>query len=58
MLAPIVTKPLLLLLHVPDGVVLLNAVVNPAHTVFVPVMDAGNGLTVITVVVIQPVGSV
>lgn len=36
----------LLLLHVPPGLVLLNAVVCPEQTVNVPAIAAGNGFTV------------
>ncbi len=36
----------LLLLHVPDGVPSLNVVVRPTHTLVVPVIAAGFGLTV------------
>ena len=46
------------LLHVPPGVISANAVVDPTHTLAMPVIAAGNGLTVIGVVVIQPVGNV
>ena len=53
-----VATEVLLLVHVPDGVASLSVVVNPEHTAKVPVIFAGNGLTVITLVLIQPVGNV
>jgi len=40
----------LLLLHVPPGVVELKTVVNPVQTVAVPVIAAGSGLTVMVIV--------
>jgi hypothetical protein len=46
------------LLHVPPAVALLNVVVALTHTLVVPVMAAGSGLTVTVVVTAQPVGSV
>jgi hypothetical protein len=46
---------LLLLVHVPPDIVLLNIVVCPEHTVGVPVLAGGTGFTVITVVIGQPV---
>ena len=52
---PIVTMPVLPLVHVPPLVASLMVVVKPAHTTAVPVMDEGNGLTVTTIVEIQPV---
>ena len=56
-LVPIVATLVLLLIHVPPPV-LDSVVVEPAHTVVVPVIADGNGFTVRTVVVIQPVDSV
>ena len=56
-LVPIVATLVLLLIHVPPPV-LESVVVEPAQTVAVPVIADGNGLTVTTVVVIQPVASV
>ena len=55
---PIVAIPGLPLLHVvvPDGS--LSVVVAPTHNVVVPPIGAGNGLTVIMAVAIQPVASV
>ena len=43
---PIAAMPVLLLLHVPGVVTSLNNVVKPAHTTLIPVIAAGNGLTV------------
>ena len=48
----------LLLIQVPPVALLLSVVVKPAQTASVPVMFAGNGLTVTTAVAIQPVGNV
>ena len=48
----------LLLLHVPPVGVELSVVVIPVQTVKVPVMADGVELTVIFLVIIQPVGSV
>jgi hypothetical protein len=50
--------PALLLLHVPDGVVLLNVVVWPRQTVAVPVIAAGVTNTVTIAVAEQPVPTV
>ena len=55
---PMVATAVLLLVHVPPPDVLLNVAVVPGHAVNVPVIAAGNGLTVKVVVLIQPVGSV
>jgi hypothetical protein len=41
------------LLHVPPDVASLNVTDDPAHTVPMPAIEAGNGLTVTTVVAIQ-----
>lgn len=46
------------LLHVPPGIASDNVVVSPEHIVVTPVIAAGSGLTVTTVVVKQPVGNV
>jgi hypothetical protein len=46
------------LLHVPPAVALLKVVVEPMQTLVVPVMAAGNGLTVTVVVTAQPVPKV
>jgi hypothetical protein len=48
--ALIVPTAVLLLLHVPPGVVLARLVHCPTQVVGVPVMAAGNPLTVATVV--------
>ena len=50
-----VAAVVLLLLHAPRGLASLSAVVKPAHTLVVPVIADGNGLTVTCVVVWQPV---
>ena len=50
----IVATPVLLLVHRPPVDVLLNVVVEPAHTTIVPVMAAGSGCTVSTAVRSQP----
>jgi hypothetical protein len=42
------------LLHVPPVGVLANVVVEPMHTLVVPVIAVGSGLTVIVFVVLQP----
>jgi len=46
------------LLHVPPAVASANVLVKPMHTVVVPVITAGNGLTVTVAVLKQPVGKV
>ena len=56
-LVPIVATLVLLLVQVPPPV-FERVVVEPAQTVAVPVIADGNGFTVTTVVVIQPVDSV
>ena len=56
-LVPIVATLVLLLIHVPPPV-LERVVVEPAQTVVVPAIAVGNGFTVTTVVVIQPVDRV
>jgi hypothetical protein len=45
----------LLLLQVPPVVVSIAVVVAPEHTASVPVIGFGSGLTVITVIIEQPV---
>jgi len=45
----------LLLLHDPNGDASVNVVVEDTHTFVVPLIAAGNGLTVNTDVVVQPV---
>jgi len=58
LLLPIVATAVVLLVQVPPVDVLLSVVVRPTQTLAVPEMDAGRGLTVSTVVVIQPVARV
>jgi hypothetical protein len=48
---PTVAMDKLLLAHTPPAVVSARVVVEPAHTLIVPVMLTGNGFTVTTVVV-------
>jgi len=55
---PAVASVVLLLLQVPPVVALLSVVVRPAHTLVVPLIAAGSGLTVNAVVMLQPVASV
>ena len=62
---PVTTPPAVIvamagdaLLHVPPAVALLSVVVDPTHTLVVPVITAGSGLTVTVVVTAQPVGKV
>src|ERR1017187_5057910 len=50
---PTLAIPDALLLHVPPAVISLKDVVKPAHTVSVPNMAVGNGLTVTTCVSAQ-----
>ena len=56
--ALIVATAGLALVQVPPGLALLRAVVDPTHTLSVPVIAAGNGLTVTMAVIKQPVGNV
>ena len=56
--APARATPVALLLHVPGALASESCVVNPAHTSRVPIMADGNGFTVTTTVLIQPVGNV
>jgi hypothetical protein len=56
--APIVAMLVLPLSHVPPAEASVSVVVRPIHTVAVPPMDAGNGLTVTIVVVVQPLVNV
>ena len=51
---PIVAIPVLLLLQVPPPPS-LNVVVDPRHTVVVPLMADGSAFTVTTVVAVHPV---
>lgn len=55
-LLPAVAIEVLLLVHVPPGVAELSHAVEPTHKVFGPAMVAGIERTVITAVLIQPVG--
>ena len=62
---PVTTPPALIvatagvaLLQVPPAVTSANAVVEPAHTVTVPVIAAGKGLTVTVAVTKHPVPNV
>lgn len=52
---PMVATEVLLLLQVPPGVTSARVMVEPAQTAEGPVIVAGNGLTVSTAVLIQPV---
>lgn len=56
--ATMVAMPVLPLSHVPPGVASVSVVVSPGHTLSVPLMAAGKGFTVTTVVVMQPVANV
>lgn len=51
---PTVATPVLALLHPPPVVASLNVVVCPAHTLSVPVIVAGRGLTVTVTKALQP----
>lgn len=52
---PIVAFAVMLLLQVPPAIGLLSVVVPPGHTLAVPVMAGGGGITVTAVVIAQPV---
>ena len=52
---PIIATAVLLLLHTPPLVAYVNAVVKPKHTLVVPPIAAGFGLTVKLVTAKQPV---
>ena len=52
---PTLAIPEELLLHVPPAAASDNEVVNPEHTLNVPSIAVGNGFTVTTVVIMQPV---
>ena len=54
----IVAKAVLLLLQVPPAILSLNVVVNPRHTLGVPIIGGGNGSTVCSLMAVQPVGKV
>ena len=55
---PTVAVSILLLLHAPPGTTSVNIKLAPAQTTDAPVIGPGDKLTVIEVVVAQPVGSV
>ena len=55
---PIVAWEVLLLVQRPPVTASVRVVVDPAHTLVVPPITAGNGLTVTGEEVIQPVGAV
>jgi hypothetical protein len=56
--ATTVATAVLLLLHVPPGLVLLSVVVCPTQVVSEPVIAFGGGFTVTVVIRVQPVPSV
>lgn len=56
--ATTVAMVVLLLVHEPPVVASDRRVVEPTHTDATPVIDAGNGFTVIEIVLRQPVGNV
>jgi hypothetical protein len=51
---PMVATEVVVLLHVPPDVASLMVVHWPTHTMGEPLMAAGKGLTVTTMVVVQP----
>lgn len=51
----IVPTPGFVLLHDPPLEASLNVIVDPSHTLCGPVMADGNGVTVMVVVITQPV---
>jgi hypothetical protein len=55
-LLPIAAIAVLSIVQVPPLVASVNAVVNPAQTLVVPVIVGGIGYTVTVVVAVQPVG--
>jgi hypothetical protein len=55
---PMVATAVLELVHMPPGTPSKSVDVLPAHKVVMPVIGVGVGLTVIVVVVKQPVGNV
>ena len=55
---PIEATAVLLLLHSPNGVASVRFVVEDTHTLVVPDIPDGNGLTVYKAVAIHPVGKV
>lgn len=54
---PILAIAVLLLLHVPPAVASLSVVLNPTHRLLLPVMAAGDVLTVSVEKAAQPVGN-
>lgn len=54
---PIVATPVFVLVHTPPGTLLPNVDVRPIHTFRLPVIVPGLGLTVTTVVRLQPEGN-
>ena len=58
LLGSIVATVIVPLVHTPPDTPSLNWVVNPVHTVAVPVIADGEVFTVTTVVVVHPVGNV
>jgi hypothetical protein len=56
--SPTVASVVAPLLQVPPGVASYRTVVNPTHTLIVPVMAAGSGFTVTVAVAMQPAGKV
>jgi hypothetical protein len=56
--ALIVAAAVLPLIHVPPPVGAMTVASDPTHTVLLPVKGAGNGFTVIIVVILHVVGSV
>jgi hypothetical protein len=57
LVAPTVATAVLLLAHVPPAGVSDKVVVVPTQKFVLPLIGAGNGLTVIPAVAMQPVGS-
>lgn len=53
---PMVATPVFVLVHTPPGTLLPNVDVSPIHTFRLPVIAPGLGLTVTTVVRLQPEG--
>ena len=55
---PAVAVVVLLLVQVPPGTPSLKVVVKPVHIVEAPVINVGEGLTVIVAVIVQPVDKI
>lgn len=53
-LASTVPRAVLLLLHEPPEIVLVNVVCEPAQTEVAPAITSGSGLTVTSVMALQP----